>query len=163
VPQLTPGNHTVALSGVASQCYTEPGLPLSFSVSPGELTRLTVQISCLRAYPLPFDLAFAVSAPSGITGWILIMPADGSGRHTVRLPWPGRDLRWSPDGTRLAFVASGDIYTALADGGDVRRLTAEPESDLDPVGRRMVPGSSSPDIVRGTGRYPGWRPMAPAR
>jgi hypothetical protein len=50
VLELTPGNHTVALSKVASQCYTEPALPQSLSITQQELTRLTIQITCLRAY-----------------------------------------------------------------------------------------------------------------
>jgi Tol biopolymer transport system component len=138
MPRLAPGDHTMALVGVAGNCYTEPALPQSFTISAGELTRVTLQITCLRAYPLPFDLAFTAAGPQGSgTGSIFIMPAAGGGdRPTVRIPLLAGDLRWSPDGSRLAFFggvgSDRDIYTVLADGGDLRRLTNAPGPDVDP-------------------------------
>ena len=33
-------------------------------------------------------------------------------------------VRWSPDGTRVAFVGAGHIYTIAADGTDARQVTA---------------------------------------
>jgi hypothetical protein len=101
--------------------------------------------------------ALAIAAPAGATfpganGRIAIegppccahgdshgfytIPPNGHGLRLTRVGLTGvRDVAWSPDGTRVAFVAdSGDptppegdpvieLYTAAADGSDVRRLT----------------------------------------
>ena len=39
----------------------------------------------------------------------------------------------SPDGSTIAFVYQGDIYTVLLEGGQAERLTFHPEMDLQPV------------------------------
>ena len=39
----------------------------------------------------------------------------------------------SPDGTTIAFVYQGDIYTVLLEGGQAQRLTFQPEMDVQPV------------------------------
>ena len=39
----------------------------------------------------------------------------------------------SPDGTSIAFVYQGDIYTVSLDGGLAQRLTFQPEMDVQPV------------------------------
>jgi Tol biopolymer transport system component len=47
---------------------------------------------------------------------------------------PARNLSWSPDGTRIAYLSEGcitgswDIYTVAADGSSEVRLTTTPES-----------------------------------
>jgi predicted Ser/Thr protein kinase len=52
---------------------------------------------------------------------------------------------WSPDGSRILFFREGDIYTAAADGGDIRQLTSGPAHDADPSwspdGRQIAFGS----------------------
>jgi len=45
----------------------------------------------------------------------------------------GASPAWSPDGSRIAFVANGDIYTVLSDGSDVRRLTDNESNQGNPV------------------------------
>lgn len=46
-------------------------------------------------------------------------------------------LRWSPDGSRLAFSSDHrgnlDIWTMAADGSDQRQLTSNPGRDIDPA------------------------------
>ena len=39
----------------------------------------------------------------------------------------------SPDGTTIAFVYKGDIYTVGVEGGEAQRLTFQPEMDVQPV------------------------------
>jgi TolB protein len=39
---------------------------------------------------------------------------------------------WSPDGSRLAFARGGDLYTVAADGSDLRPLTEDGGSNVDP-------------------------------
>jgi Tol biopolymer transport system component len=69
-----------------------------------------------------------------------------TGRAARFLP-DGSGLAWSPDGTRVAFAQGGEcrdrvgIYTALADGTSVRRLTND---------CRIV-GTPGDDRLRGTG------------
>jgi Tol biopolymer transport system component/uncharacterized protein YjdB len=84
----------------------------------------------------PGDIAFEsprgieVLCPGGSGPTVLI--ANGSG-YIVS------DPSWSPDGGRLAFTRSADgwatcaVYTARADGSEVRRVTFGPECDLHPA------------------------------
>jgi Tol biopolymer transport system component len=51
---------------------------------------------------------------------------DADGTNVTRLTEPGTDAAApavAPDGTRVAFVADGDIYVIDADGSNMRRLT----------------------------------------
>src|SRR4051794_1861075 len=54
--------------------------------------------------------------------WVL----DAGGRNARRLTSGADDLaaRWSPDGTRIAFVRGGDVWTVAVDGTGARRVTA---------------------------------------
>jgi serine/threonine-protein kinase len=74
-----------------------------------------------------------------------ILSVDRQGRAT---PLPGlrpdifRQLRVSPDGRRLAYSASGDIFVFELSRGTSTRLTTEPTTDLNPIwtrdGQRIV-------------------------
>lgn len=48
---------------------------------------------------------------------------DGSSQRPFKGSREWWDARWSPDGTRFAFNAGGDIYLASADGDGLIRLT----------------------------------------
>src|SRR6185436_1553699 len=54
------------------------------------------------------------------TGAVWSASVDGSGAK--KIADRGRHPRWSPDGTRIAWDYT-DLYTADADGGDVRKVT----------------------------------------
>jgi Tol biopolymer transport system component len=70
---------------------------------------------------------------------IYVVRPSGGGLH--RLLANAYDPAWSPDGTRIAFGRDGDIYTASATGGDIRRVTRTPKlGDTHP--------SWSPDATR---------------
>ena len=72
---------------------------------------------------------------------IWVVDADGRGapRRFTAGPKRDRDPRWSPDGTRLAFVSEregkkkGQLYVMPADGGEPTRLTDERHGVADPV------------------------------
>lgn len=44
-----------------------------------------------------------------------------------------RDVKISPDGSRIAFAYKGDIYTVSSAGGEARRLTTQPSYEEKPV------------------------------
>ena len=71
---------------------------------------------------------------------LLTVNFDGTGRTLLKSGSGLFSARWSPDGSRIAWgpqpAAGGDVYTADAAGGDVRRLTND--------GRTTSPPSWSP-------------------
>ena len=98
-------------------------------------------------------------APAGsdLQSRVQIMAADGTDLRTIELP-PGMHAdyppRWSPDGTRLAFVvteeAQGDptsaIYTVGADGTGLQRLReARSNPAWSPDGMRLAFAKSNGD------------------
>src|SRR4029453_221971 len=73
---------------------------------------------------------------------VFAMNADGSGLVKLSADYQAlADLAWSPDGARLAFVASSDaangstqIFVMNADGSDLKQLTRHPGSlDVEPA------------------------------
>jgi TolB protein len=69
-----------------------------------------------------------------------VMNADGTGDHIVATDATGGTIwlskqPWSADGSRLAWgpAREGDIYTASAAGGDVRRITTDGREKEPPV------------------------------
>jgi Tol biopolymer transport system component len=53
---------------------------------------------------------------------IFVINADGSGLRRLTYGGDSRWPAWSPDGSRLAFVRQGAVYTVAADGSDVRQI-----------------------------------------
>ena len=58
--------------------------------------------------------------------WVISAPGGGTPRKVVQL---GRALRWSPDGTQIAFVRPGSsagdtLFVARSDGGNPREVVA---------------------------------------
>lgn len=98
------------------------------------------------------------------------MPADGSGKR--RLIDDARAPNWSPDGQRIAFQRGRNVYVALANGANIRRLTGGPRAGLAPAwspgGSRIAFGGQGggiwtmdhegPDArqIRPTGSDPDW-------
>ena len=85
---------------------------------------------------------------------IYVMDADGGNlQRLTNDPNDDRSPSWSPDGKRIAFVSMRDghvmggiptseIYVIDADGGNLQRLTNNPDGDWDPSwspdGKRIV-------------------------
>ena len=75
---------------------------------------------------------------------IYVMDADGGNlQRLTNDPNDDRSPSWSPDGKRIAFVSMRDghvmggiptseIYVIDADGGNLQRLTNNPDSDWNP-------------------------------
>jgi Tol biopolymer transport system component len=53
----------------------------------------------------------------GATDGIYIVDADGSGLQRINAD--GRQPSWSPDGSRIAFLQSGELFTMAPDGTNV--------------------------------------------
>ena len=120
--------------------------------APGEAARVTVDdLMKLRSIldvaisPDGRQVAYAVSTPSlernAHEAAIYVMTTDGGPARRVaegtrvfgtRLPTPR--LRWSPDGSRISFLAfagdHGQVYAVEAAGGQARPLTTAPEGVL---------------------------------
>jgi Tol biopolymer transport system component len=110
---------------------------------------------------------------------IYVVNADGTGRRL--LVGNASDLAWSPDGSKLAYVAyqsrfaeSGFVTVANADGTGTRRLTTSGEAESQPAwspGGRQIAFTRGGSIVvapsaGGAGRVvvrgaadPAWRPQ----
>ena len=98
----------------------------------------------------PARVARVVAAGDYPQSRVQIMAADGTDRRTIELPasrWADYPPRWSPDGTRLAFLvveAVGyhgiAVYTVEADGTGLTRLAAAARSNpaWSPDGRRLA-------------------------
>src|SRR5437773_1701358 len=99
---------------------------------------------------------YLVNAWGGGRNWSTFIPTNGTvtltqvlpGDHTVQLsgaaatrlttdPTADYSPPWSPDGARIAFVATRDgdpeIYVMNADGSNPTRLTTDPAYDLEPA------------------------------
>jgi Tol biopolymer transport system component len=76
-------------------------------------------------------LGFVRSLAGGTNGLSIVDLASG-GLKTIAGGAYAGEPAWSPDGSRLAFVRGGDLYTVAADGSDLRALTQDGGSNVDP-------------------------------
>ena len=96
-------------------------------------------------------IAFVYSEvePGGTVYGIYIMDSDGSNRTEVSITQAGaiaiRGISWSPDGQRIAYSHASCIFTIDVDGGDVTKVTGEPNplewtfaTSWSPDGKRIV-------------------------
>ena len=82
-------------------------------------------------------------------GRLLLISADGFESVTLTPPVGSRDARWSPDGTRLAFVS------LLRDGRDIRDISVINRDGTGLVGLSYRPADLSP-LTQAFG--PEWSP-----
>jgi Tol biopolymer transport system component len=112
------------------------------------------------------QLAFIQYAGDPLGVQLRVMDADGTDEHVVAADanWENMWLSeqpWSPDGSRLAWgpvprpttptsSGEGDIYTASAAGGDVRRITTDGHSKEPPVWSPTAPQLAYAAFVPGS-------------
>jgi Tol biopolymer transport system component len=127
---LAAGSHSVELGDVAVNCRVNVSNPRTVSVGAGLTTLAVYPVSCRAALfeRIAFDRG----------GRIYVMGTDGSNPVNLTDNAAGG---WypvvSPDGTRIAFLSSGDgsvdIYVMDADGSNLVNLTNNPAWDAEPT------------------------------
>lgn len=134
--QLSAGDHSVALSGVATNCSLSGPNPVMVTVVSGTTTHLAYQVACAHIGMIAFTCQwFTSSTDSNFE--ICVMHADGTGLVNVtnNSAFDGYRPAWSPDGTRIAFTSdrdvsfgSSEIYVMNGDGSGVTRVTYTPQT-----------------------------------
>lgn len=115
------GARTVALSDVEDNCTVSGSNPQPVIVVGGGTVDVTLQITCVAAHR---DIAFNDENRNGIS----VMSVTGS--TLLHLVSSGSNPSWSPDGSKIAFIANTcgpagchtDIYTMHPDGTAISPL-----------------------------------------
>jgi Tol biopolymer transport system component len=120
----------VALVGVAVFAVLGRGAQ-SQTASPAVSARLAP-----AAQGVTSRIAFIREPVSGgYAGDLYVMNTDGSGQRRLSPAFP--DMRWSPDGQKIAFSAwshdAVDLYVMNADGSGQQMLTSDPDWDGGPT------------------------------
>jgi Tol biopolymer transport system component len=91
--------------------------------------------SSVPAQAATSKIAFIREPRGGYAGVLYVMNPDGSGQQMLAPAFP--DMRWSPDGQKIAFSAwshdSSDLFVMNADGSGQQMLTSDPEWDGGPA------------------------------
>jgi Tol biopolymer transport system component len=114
---VSAGNHTVQLAGVAPNCGVAGENPRSVSIALGETTKVAFQLTC-TASVAPARIAFVSNREGNYD--IFTMNVDGSGLINLTsavTDWE-RAPTWSPDGSKIAYSTglSHAIWVMNADG-----------------------------------------------
>jgi Tol biopolymer transport system component len=110
---VTPGDHSVRLSGVAWNCAVSGPNPATVTVTVGATAQVTFQVVCL-ARASGGQIAF--TSDRGGCPEIWAMSADGSGAAELDATFDSycgaqaNGAAWSPDGTKLAFYISRVVW-----------------------------------------------------
>jgi TolB protein len=91
--------------------------------------------SSVPAQAVKSKIAFIREPRGGYAGVLYVMNPDGSGQQMLAPAFP--DMRWSPDGQKIAFSAwsndTSDLYVMNADGSGRQMLTSDPAWDGGPA------------------------------
>jgi Tol biopolymer transport system component len=91
--------------------------------------------SSVPAQAVKSKIAFIREPRGGYAGVLYVMNPDGSGQQMLAPAFP--DMRWSPDGQKIAFSAwsndTSDLYVMNADGSGRQMLTSDPGWDGGPT------------------------------
>jgi Tol biopolymer transport system component len=120
---LSAGTHTLALTGVATNCHIDGENPRAVEVVPGA-TPVTFGVSCLAA-----DALIAFGSNAFRLQAIFVVNPDGTSLRNLT-PEGAFEYSpvWSPDGRRLLFISDSDLYVMNADGTGRTLVTAgQPE------------------------------------
>jgi Tol biopolymer transport system component len=139
MPGLPVGDHTVQLSGVASNCSVAAENPRTVTVTNGGVAQAAFQIGCFLAGS--GRLLFARNQSN--RSHLYSMRQDGSDIVDLTPSMTVYDGDWSPDGSRIVFTRSrndgSSIYVMNADGSNAVGLGVEGEVPRwSPDGSRIV-------------------------
>ncbi len=128
VGDLSPGEHTVGLEGVAANCTVTGDNPRSVTVVAGQVSQETFPIDCDWRTRIAFH-----SLREGELE-VYVMNPDGTEQtNLTRQPSADGYPSWSPAGRRIAFTSRRDgdweVYVMNADGTDQINLTNHPDGD----------------------------------
>jgi TolB protein len=114
---VSAGNHTVQITGVAPNCGVIGENPRAIDMALGETTTVAFQVTCTGPVA-PARIAF-VSHRDGNYD-LFTMNVDGTDQTKLSR---GSAPKWSPDGSLIAFEALDDIFVMNADGSSPTNLT----------------------------------------
>jgi Tol biopolymer transport system component len=134
VNDVSAGDRTVELTGVASNCTVSGQNPRTVTVTDGGTESTTFDVSC--AVFLSNQIVFDTDRDSDSE--IYVMDPDGGNlQNLTNDPAEDAEPFVSPDGLKVAFVSDRDgneeIYVMNADGSDPVRLTNDSGSDNEPA------------------------------
>jgi dipeptidyl aminopeptidase/acylaminoacyl peptidase len=138
IPDVTAGNHSVQVTGIADNCVLQGINPMSVVVTSGQVTPVTIEVTCSVLPVLQDVILFSSDRSSTFPLFhIFRMNADGSEVVDLTPTADGEEGRISPSGRKIAFTShrdgSADIFLMNADGAGVRKLTTSPAHDSDPA------------------------------
>jgi len=155
IADVTSGNRTVSLAGIAPNCVLGGQNPQTLSVSKGNTATVSYTVTCTD--PPDGRIFFRRGGPGG--SWIGVMNADGSGM-TDLIPNSGvgwNRFAFSPGGDRIAFsnwVGSHQLFVMNKDASGVTQLTFK--SDSYRIGPSWSPDGTK--IAFGAGPWAGTEP-----
>jgi len=113
---LAPGPHGIALAGIAPNCHLDGDNPRTVQAAAGATVRF--ELNCLGSDAL---IAF-FSNGLGLAAIFVVRP-DGSNARSLT---PAGESEfgpvWSPDGRRILFVKTDDLFVMNAQGGGRAKL-----------------------------------------
>jgi TolB protein len=121
LPNLSAGNYTLSLSGVAVNCdVVEPSAPTAVLASNGSAT-VAFNVACSAAPDLALEIAVG---NQGSDIYRMKLNGDGLTRIVIR----GGAPKWSPDGSRIVYTSysttRSEIFVINADGSGAKRISS---------------------------------------
>jgi Tol biopolymer transport system component len=136
IPDVPPGDHALAVSGVACNCDLS-AQPAAVAVTVGDTAEVSFAVSCEEIGRLVFVDREDESDPPDI----YVIDLDGSGRTRLTQGLGAGSPRWSPDGSKIAYANEAGIGVMNADGGGHVQLTNSAEDGAvawSPDGTKLV-------------------------
>ncbi len=134
---LTAGSHDVELGGVAQHCTIDGSHARAVNVTAGDTATVPFTVACTDGKILFYSNRQGADGDANFE--LYTIAPDGSGLHqlTVTSGFDNMVPRWSPDGSKIAFMSSREgnteIYVMNADGSGLQRLTNDPGDDEYPA------------------------------